>query len=181
MTKQTPSHWKANLLDVRLPRWHELPDMDIYMDQLIQLIDHYTLDLYLSEDNKKGLTPSMVNNYVKLQLVPKPNKKKYNKQHLARLLAITILKKGFDIPSIKQGIEYQTNITTSKDAYNFFCNHIEQTIDFFINSDKKEVSIEHIKGDFAPIQMACTTLIAKIIAEKELNDLLQQTKETSHD
>ena len=33
----------------------------------------------------ENVTSAMVNNYVKLKLIPKPNKKKYNKEHIAYL------------------------------------------------------------------------------------------------
>ena len=70
-----------HLSEYRLPRWEELPDFDIYMDQVITLIERY---LNILDDGKQQLiTSAMVNNYVKLKLIPKPNKKKYNKEHIA--------------------------------------------------------------------------------------------------
>ena len=47
-----------------LPRWAELPDLELYMDQVLSLIERY-----LGSDpgfDRRGLTASMVNNYVKL-------------------------------------------------------------------------------------------------------------------
>lgn len=173
MTKHTQiAHWKTDLLNTTLPRWDDLPDIDIYMDQLVTLIDRYTEPLQLDAIKGKTITPSMVNNYVKHQLIPKPVKKKYGNQHLARLMVITILKQAFEIPSIKTGVEFQINLTNSKDAYNLFCQHMETTIHYFINEHNETITIEQIKHDFAPIQMACTTLIAKLMTEKELVDLL---------
>lgn len=170
-----PKHlreWEKDLLAVSLPLWDELPDIDIYMDQLVTLVERYTHSLIIDEQQVKGITSSMINNYVKLKLIPKPIKKKYNKQHLARLIVITILKQAFDIPSVKAGVEYQITLTNSKEAYNFFCHRLESTIDFFTTEQQEIVSIEEIKDGFKPIQMACTTLVAKLITEKELADLL---------
>ena len=166
----TLKEWEEALLNVSLPRWDELPEIEIYMDQLVKFIDKYTGELQL--DHTKDLTPSMINNYVKLKLVPKPVKKKYGKNHLARIIVITILKQSFEIPAIKSGIEFQTDSTNSVDAYNFFCEHLETTIKCFIIKENESITIEQIKQGYAPIQMACTTFIAKLITENSLKDIL---------
>lgn len=167
------THWESQLLTFSLPRWDELPDIEIYMDQLVKIVDKYTQPLLL--DHTKALTPSMINNYVKLKLMPKPLKKKYGKNHLARIIVITILKQAFEIPAIKNGIEFQIDSTNAKAAYNFFCDHLETTIKCFIIKENETITIEQIKHGYAPIQMACTTFIAKLITEKHLNDILNET------
>lgn len=171
--KQT-TNWESDLLAISMPRWDELPDIDIYMDQLVKLVDKYTNTLQL--DHTKQITPAMINNYVKLKLVPKPYKKKYGKNHLARIIVITILKQAFEIPAIKSGIEFQIDSTDAKSAYNFFCDHLETTIKCFIIKENETITIEQIKHGYAPIQMACTTFIAKLITENNLNDILIQNK-----
>lgn len=172
-SEKLTKNWETDLLQVTLPRWEELPDMDIYMDQLVTYVDKYTYGLQL--EHTKKLTPSMINNYVKLKLVPKPYKKKYSKNHLARIIVITILKQAFEIPDIRNGIVYQTHSTNPKDAYNFFCLHLEMTIKYFINENKEDINIDKIKDGYAPIQMACTTFIAKLITENNLRDLISKT------
>ncbi|MEG0254921.1 MAG: DUF1836 domain-containing protein [Vagococcus sp.] len=166
--------WESLLLEASIPRWDYLPDIEIYMDQLVKIVEKYTSPFQLN--HSKAITPSMVNNYVKLKLVPKPHKKKYGKNHLARIIVITILKQAFEIPDVKKGIEFQIDSTSAKEAYNFFCDHLETTITCFINKDNESITIEQLKQDYAPIQMACTTFIAKLITERNLDDLLQQTK-----
>ncbi len=166
--------WEAELLAFSIPRWDELPEIDVYMDQLVKIVDRYTNPLLL--DHTKALTPSMINNYVKLKLVPKPQKKKYTRHQIARVIIITLLKQVFEIPDIRNGIEFQIHSTDSKDAYNFFCNQLEKTIENFINENHEEISIEQIKDGYAPVQMACTTFIAKLITENNLRDLLSKQK-----
>ena len=61
------------LQTVRLPRWEELPDLELYMDQVLSLIRKYLLPYSGFDDN--GLTASMVNNYVKAGILPAPVKK----------------------------------------------------------------------------------------------------------
>ena len=56
-----------------LPRWKDLPELELYMDQVIVLMQKYLGPYMLSEDL---LTPSMINNYVKMNVLPAPIKKK---------------------------------------------------------------------------------------------------------
>ncbi|MCQ2452374.1 MAG: DUF1836 domain-containing protein [Oscillospiraceae bacterium] len=81
-----------------LPKWEEMPDLDIYMDQLLALITRYLKGG--PESYSKDLTPSMVNNYVKQSIIPAPVKKKYNRPHLAALLIVCLLKPVLPIPEI---------------------------------------------------------------------------------
>lgn len=163
--------WESALLKATIPRWDNLPDIEIYMDQLVKIVEKYTSVFQLS--HSKPITPSMINNYVKLKLVPKPYKKKYSKNHLARIIVITILKQAFEIPNIKKGIEFQIDSTNAKEAYDFFCDHLEATISCFIIKENETITIEQLKQGYAPIQMACTTFIAKLITERNLDDLLK--------
>lgn len=78
--------------------WDTLPELDLYMDQVIVFMERH-LALF-GDGRDKLLTPSMVNNYVKLGLIPPPVKKKYNREHLSRLTAICILKSLLPIPVI---------------------------------------------------------------------------------
>ena len=65
----------AHIAEQRLPRWNALPDLELYMDQVLSLMERY-LGNYPGFD-RKGLTAAMVNNYVKLGVMPPPVKKKY--------------------------------------------------------------------------------------------------------
>ena len=92
---------EKNLTEVlnarKIPLWNELPELDLYMDQVIGLMERY---LNASKKDKL-ITPSMVNNYVKLGIMPPPQKKKYSKTHIAYLIIICSLKQVMPIPNIK--------------------------------------------------------------------------------
>ena len=71
--------------------------------------------------NDKGLTASMVNNYVKHGHVAKPIKKKYNAAQVARLIVITSLKTVFEISEIAKTLEIlRTDAESQKSYYNDF-------------------------------------------------------------
>ena len=85
-----------------IPRWHELPEFDLYMDQVIALAEKYLS--VLSADGKGLLTPSMINNYVKSGVLPPPKNKKYNRTHLAILMIVCITKPVMEISAISEMI-----------------------------------------------------------------------------
>ena len=69
--------------------WDQLPDFSLYMDQVLSYMDRQVIRF----DEDDGLTAAMVNNYTKSGLVPRAEGKKYNRDHLAYLTAICVLKR----------------------------------------------------------------------------------------
>lgn len=68
--------------------WDQLPDLALYMDQLISYMPRQLIR-YAEGD---ALTSAMVNNYIKDGLLPRAEGKRYGKEHLAWLTAICALK-----------------------------------------------------------------------------------------
>ena len=164
--------WQASIQQIHLPRWDELPDIEIYMDQLVTLVVRYTHPFKVDQSHDKLLSPAMVNNYVKQKLIPPPTKKKYDKRHLARLVIITILKQAFDISVVKKGIDWQTNTSDYRKAYNQFCSQMEDTIQLFlVDEDTVKFELDVVDVDYLPIQMATIALTSKLVAENTLNTL----------
>ena len=162
--------WSDTLMEFHLPRWEELPNFDLYLDQVITLIEGYLSNLF---DNEKDsiLTSAMINNYVKLKLIPKAEKKRYNRVHIAYLIAITMLKQVLTISEIKEGIEYQANINGLKEAFNLFCEEQEMAIRSVANhlrSKEGTFQIEGITLQNTAIKMAALSFAGKLVAEKIL-------------
>ena len=85
-------------LNIDLPQWELLPDIGLYMDQVVTLMERT-----FSPTLPKGeMTKSMVNNYVKVGLIPRPVGKKYDREHLAMLLMICVLKQALSMESVGQ-------------------------------------------------------------------------------
>lgn len=161
------NEWIQTVEEFHLPRWEELPDFEIYMDQLVTLVSQYVAPF--QENHVSMITPSMINNYVKAKIMPKPIKKKYNKIHIAYALAITILKEVLTISEIRDGIEIQSDRCGLKGAYNLFCDELEASIQFILNAIQTE-SFPSMEVTFHKDNMAmklCTaSLISKIVARK---------------
>lgn len=108
-----------------LPLWNELPDIEVYMDQVITLINKYIGGF--APDGDALLTPSMINNYVKNGILPCPVKKRYSRTHLSRLIIICILKPVLSITAIGTLISFLLETRTEEEVLNFFCEHYKAT------------------------------------------------------
>ena len=79
---------KERLLAERPTGWESLPDLALYMDQVIG----YMSRQLICWDGEDRLTSAMVNNYIKDGLLPRAEGKRYAKAHLAYLTQICALK-----------------------------------------------------------------------------------------
>ena len=114
-----------------LPKWEELPIIDLYMDQIITYLDNSLCNIIKSNDieiNNKIITKTMINNYVKQNIIPPPINKKYNKIHIAELIVICILKEVYSISDIKKLIDLALYTADIHVAYNRFCSYFESCI-----------------------------------------------------
>lgn len=91
-------NWVETVLDYDPISWERLPELELYMDQVITLMNKELEPFAVS--GERLLTPSMINNYVKDGVLPRPNQKKYSKEHLSRLLMICLLKSVLSLPQI---------------------------------------------------------------------------------
>lgn len=87
--------------DFVFPRWADFPSVGLYMDQVTELVNGYLTKVPAFSDGS-GITGSMINNYVKSEIMPSPVKKRYSKVHLAYIMIICTLKQTFNIATIKQ-------------------------------------------------------------------------------
>ena len=109
------------------PKWEEIPNIDLYLDQVLLYVNQVCAPI--SPDKEKRVTASMVNNYVKHGYLAKPDKKKYQRQQIARLIAITTLKSVFSIQEIAQTLNTLQTETSSEQLYNAFVNYMNEGID----------------------------------------------------
>lgn len=158
--------WSEAVLAYKLPRWEELPEFDLYSDQVIQIINNYLI-LFIKEEDAI-ITSSMINNYVKNKMMPKPVKKKYQRVHIAYLIAITMLKQVLTIEQVNAGINYQAKISGLKEAYNLFCEAMESSLHntaLQIQKRYKEMDVE-VDEDLQALSFATKAFAFKVVADK---------------
>ncbi len=115
----------VKIKDIKLPRWEELPDFGLYLDQVLLFITK-CLSNYYSE-GEKILTSSMINNYVKMGAFPAPTRKKYYRMQLAPLMIICVLKPVVAIGDISDYLKIVFEEQGYDVIYNKFCDIFEST------------------------------------------------------
>ncbi len=79
----------------------DLPNIDLYMDQVTTFMDSQMATSKRHTDDKI-LTKTMINNYAKNNLLPPPVKKKYSKEHVLMLIFIYYFKGILSISDIQE-------------------------------------------------------------------------------
>lgn len=79
----------------------EIPDIDLYMDQVTTFMDSHLKDMR-RHPGDKVLTKTMINNYAKNNLLPPPVKKKYSKEHMLMLIFIYYFKNLLSFNDIEE-------------------------------------------------------------------------------
>lgn len=99
--KERLLHFEERVSGFSLPEWEAFPALPLYMDQVIYLLNGYLCPLPGNEE-AWAVTPAMINNYVKLKIIPPPVKKRYGKMHLAYLVMVCVLKQALSTSEIRK-------------------------------------------------------------------------------
>lgn len=134
--------------------WELIPDLGLYMDQVITFIQRQCRELFMEDD--RIFTPSMVNNYVKIGLVDRPIAKKYGRNQLAQLLMICVLKQSISSEDMKTLVQPQAG-TAMQAQYESFCQ-TERTV-FQALSDALPLPVLDCAVQGAAYLLLCNTLL----------------------
>ena len=156
-----------NLRNLHMPRYRELPGLELYMDQVISVIDKILRPL-VPEGSGPILTPTMINNYVKQKLVHPPVKKRYNRDHLAYFLVVAMLKPVFSIAEISALIRRQTEVAGTDVAYDRFCTELEDCIRGMLENGTVPQEPLPPTGQADLLRATVVSLVNKVYVEKYL-------------
>lgn len=135
----------------------DIPNLDLYMDQVITLFDSKLSHLRRNEDDKI-LTKTMINNYTKAKILMPSTKKKYSKDHIILLILIYYLKQNLSISDVS--LLFKDMIKT-------------------VESTKNEsLEIEKIYQSFLHVKKADSSTLQEDL-NKKVDLVLQNTKDLS--
>ena len=116
---------KDRMEQERPTAWKDLPDIALYMDQLISYMPRQLIRF----DEGNALTSAMVNNYIKDGLVPRAEGKRYGPIHLGYLTAVVALKQVLTVRDIGALMEAGRSLEkTPSEQYAYFCNALDQAL-----------------------------------------------------
>lgn len=166
--------WLEALKDYKTPKINELPDIDLYMDQVLTYMDKQ-MKPFMRDENDKLITSSMINNYVKANIIPNPVSKKYSNRHMAYILAICSLKQILPIADLAKLIGNED----FNDIYEKFISAQDLAINSASNKVKKNnpgaVDDDSLRA--LAINLAVEANASKMIAEKIIFLLNQKHNE----
>ena len=168
--------WEHYLNNYKLPAWKELPDIGLYMDQVIALLGQYLDFIPIEDARDKPVTPTTINNYVRLKVMPAPEKRKYYRVHIAFLIMIFTLKQGISINGLQQllpstadeeevRIFYTSYIARLQEVGNFYTAQTRAAVQDILDPETSdEGAIENVI-----IQSILQSGFSRIMAEKLLH------------
>ena len=119
---------KNKAANFHIPRWEELPAVDLYMEQVITLVNASLGDFF----GCVGIAPvtkNMINNYVKAKIVQAPVNKRYPRISVAMIIVVYILKSCYETEDvgklIRMGVDLDAGVELT---YNRFCEAIENAV-----------------------------------------------------
>ncbi len=156
---------QEGLQPTRPADWGDLPDIALYMDQLISYMPRQLTGF----DQGEKLTSAMVNNYIKAGLVPRAEGKRYHRGHLAQLTAVCALKQVLSLgemdtllkslPETDPQAQY-TNFTTQLDSA---LSQVSETMEG--REDLSQLALQLALQSYAN-QLACRRILEELAPEE---------------
>ena len=170
---------KRLLTDQRPDGWDGLPDIPLYMDQVVSYLSRQLSGLGEGD----ALTPAMINNYMKDGLLERAHGKKYDQEHLAYLIAITALKQVMSVREMKVLTTVGREMGEPDKQYGYFCRYLDEALSDsarHIDEDTTDHDLPKLVLDLAlrgyAAGLACHRVLAILARRTGHEDLLKKKK-----
>lgn len=169
--------WEQYVENYRIPAWKSIPDIGLYMEQVVNLLNQY-LDFFPPELKEDPLiTPATINNYVRKKIIPEPQSKKYYRVHIAYLIMICALKYSLNISMIQNLIplgisegeveeRYTSFAARHRVACSLFLREAKNVAAHILNEKENEISSKNTEEII--ITSAVIGTMTRLLAEKIL-------------
>ena len=170
MKLKTKQKIADSLRDFHLPRYEELPDVGLYLEQTAKNISEFLTPL-----EEGSLTPSMVSNYVKKGLIRNPVKKQYGREQIAYLFFIALTKNVLSLDGLINFIALQKRTYSLQKAYDYFCEQFENTLLFTAEvKDTLDIAGEDTTDEKRLLFSCIVAVTQKIYLERCLEAISQE-------
>ena len=124
--------WELYIKNFRLPEWDEIPEIGLYMEQVLSLLKQYLDYLPPELRQTEPITAAAINNYVRTKLLPEPRKKRYYRIHIAYLIMICTLKQSLRLSMLSTLLPGDLPEEDVKRAYAAFVLRHQRCAKYFI-------------------------------------------------
>ena len=168
MNNEIDEKIKKEIVDFKLPRYKEIPDVGLHLEQVVRLINGYYEMIGGIE-----LTASMISNYVKQSIVDRPVKKQYNRERIAHLIFISVAKKVVSLDDIKKILILNKQYYEPEQAYDYFCREFENVLQFIFNNKDELEEISISDNELKELlRNIIVTMVHRIHLEKYMREVL---------
>lgn len=101
--------------------WESLPDIPLYMDQVVAYLGRQLITF----DGREALTSAMINNYIKDGLVPRTSGKKYEREHLAYLTMVAAVKQVLSVRDMRSLLQTVDKPIEPQEVYELFRSDLD--------------------------------------------------------
>lgn len=173
MKQESKQAFLTAVQDFRLPRFSEIPNVGLYLEQASKYISEY-----LSPLGEFTLTPSMISNYVKKGLIASPLRKQYGREQIAYLFFISVTKSVLSLDALADFFAIQKRTYPAQRAYDRFCQEFENVLRFtFEVEDVMDSQGEETTVEKRLLYTSVVASVQKIYLERNLEWLSEETKE----
>ena len=137
MNPNSKMRMAAAIEGFRLPRYEEIPNVGLYLEQTTKYIAEYLEPL-----RDAAITGSMISNYVKMGLVASPVKKQYSREQIAVLIFIAVAKTVLSMDNIRVFLEIQKQSYDSRRAYEYFRLELENVLRYIFGLKENPDTVE---------------------------------------
>lgn len=170
MKQEQKQRIAASVASFRLPRYQEIPNVGLYLEQATKYVSEYLAPL-----GEYTLTPSMISNYVKKGLIANPVKKQYGREQIAYLFFIAMAKSVLSLDALTGFIKLQQRTYQLPRAYDYFCNEFENLLRFtFELQDTMEVQGEDNTDEKRLLFTCIVAAVQKVYLEKCLEAIANE-------
>lgn len=156
--------------DFRLPRFSEIPNVGLYLEQASKYISEY-----LSPLGEFTLTPSMISNYVKKGLIANPVRKQYGRDQIAYLFFVAVVKSVLSLDALADFFAIQRRTHSLQRSYDRFCEEFEKILRFtFEIEDLLDSQGEGASVEERLLYTSIVSAVQKIYLERNLEWLSQE-------
>ncbi len=125
LRRQQMETLRDRLISGRPEDWEQIPDIDLYMDQVISYMGRQHIGL--APEGDENLTSAMINNYIKSGLLPRAKGKRYSREHIGYLTAICLLKQVLSVSETGILLKNQMQHRDIEDFYRNYGETLDST------------------------------------------------------
>ena len=170
MTLERKQRIAESFRDFHLPRYQEIPDVGLYLEQAAKYIGNC-----LSPLGDTALTGSMISNYVKKGLIANPVKKQYSRDQIAYLIFIAICKSVLSLDALDAFLRLQRQSYALQRAYDYFVREFESLLLFTFELTDTADMFPETSSDGKRLLYTCIiAAVQKVYLEKYLEALTEE-------